>query len=58
MNEPKCQHEMKDGIAIQQTLTGTPDFIDDQSPITLSPGGPGKLIECRKCVKCGYSQTK
>ena len=58
MNKPKCQHEMKDGIAIQQTLTGTPDFIDDYAPVTLSPGGPGKLIECRKCVKCGYSQTK
>ena len=25
MNEPKCQHEMKDGIALQQTLTGTPE---------------------------------
>ena len=22
MNKPKCQHEMKDGTALQQTLTG------------------------------------
>lgn len=22
---------------------------------TVSPGGPGKLIECMKCLECGWS---
>ena len=24
----------------------------------MSPGGPGKLIDCLKCPKCGWSVTK
>lgn len=47
---------MKRGIAMQQTLTaGMPDFPGDSVGITLSPGGPGKVVSVMKCVKCGWS---
>lgn len=58
MKCPKCKSEMKDGKAIQQTWTGVPDFIGDPYPVTVSPGGPGKLIECQKCPECGFSVSK
>lgn len=46
------------GIAMGQTLTaGTPDFPSDEIGITLSPGGPGAVIPCRKCTECGHSVT-
>ena len=53
----KCKGEMKPGKAIMQTWTGIPDFPGDKSCITMSPGGRGKLIDCLKCTKCGYSET-
>lgn len=53
----KCGGEMKRGITMQNTLTGIPDFIGSGDVITISPGGSGKLIECRKCRDCGYSTT-
>ncbi len=52
----KCRKVLKPGIAIQQTLVGCADFIGGEV-ITLSPGGPGKLISCLKCPKCGHSIT-
>ena len=45
---------MKPGQAIQQTWTGNPDFIGGEA-ITMSPGGPGQLIDCEKCISCGWS---
>lgn len=45
---------MKPGKAIEQTYTGIPDFIGGDV-VTMSPGGPGRLIDCLKCVKCGWS---
>lgn len=46
---------MLPGIAIQQTLTcGSRDLGEC---VTLSPGGPGRLTECLKCPRCGYSVT-
>jgi len=51
----KCGGEMSPGQAIEQTYTGTPDFPGDAYPVTMSPGGPGKLIECSKCKACGWS---
>jgi hypothetical protein len=54
----KCSGRMKPSKAIQQTFTGMPDFPGDKYPVTLSPGGPGKLIECIKCTMCGWSVTK
>jgi hypothetical protein len=53
----KCGGNMVAGKAIQQTLTGTPDFPGDTTAVTLSPGGSGKLIDCMKCDKCGWSVT-
>jgi ribosomal protein S26 len=54
----KCGGTMQPGKAIEQTLTGIPDFVGDKYAVTVSPGGPGELIDCIKCVECGYSVTK
>lgn len=54
----KCGGNMIYGKAIQQTLTGSPDFPGDTRGITMSPGGSGKLIDCLKCEKCGWSVTE
>lgn len=49
----RCGAQMGNGIAMQQTYTcGSPDFGEC---VTFSPGGPGRLIECRKCPACGWS---
>ena len=54
----KCGGEMKRGIATLQTFTaGTPDFAGDSHATTFSAGGPGEVIECLKCVECGWSVT-
>ena len=45
---------MKPGKAIQQTYTGTPDFPNG-AVVTLSAAGPGRLVDCDKCEKCGHS---
>ena len=62
MTDPKCKHcngEMKPGKAFQSTFnSGMPDFPGDKNVVTLSPGGPGKLIDCLKCVSCGWSMTE
>ncbi|MDO4795555.1 MAG: hypothetical protein Q4A28_06395 [Brachymonas sp.] len=62
-NCKRCGASMRHGIAIEQTYTaGEPDFPSDRGDpnaiVTLSPGGPGKLIECLKCPQCGWSVTK
>jgi hypothetical protein len=52
---------MKQGIATGQTWTsGVPDFPGqtDTRGQTMIPSGPGKVIQCLKCEKCGYSITK
>ena len=44
-------------IAMESTYTGSPDFIGGEA-VTLSEGGPGRLVECgRKCADCGHSET-
>lgn len=54
----KCGGIMRDGIAMGQTWSaGTPDFPGDNSCVTVSPGGPGRLIDCMKCEACGWSMT-
>lgn len=50
----RCDGTMAEGVAIQETLTGVPDFPGG-AVATVSPGGPGRLVSCLKCVKCGYS---
>lgn len=57
MNCPKCKITMLPGVAIEETLTGIPDFPGDDLCVTVSPGGPGRLIKCLKCPECGYSVT-
>lgn len=47
---------MKPGKALAQTIVGgMPDFDGDTHSSTFSVGGPGKLVECLKCEKCGWS---
>ena len=53
----KCGGTMKPGKAIAQTWTGIPDFPGDKHCVTISPDGSGKLIDCVKCEKCGWSLT-
>lgn len=50
----RCGGRMKRGIALEQTYTGSPDFPGGKV-VTMSPGGPGRLVECMKCEKCGWS---
>lgn len=51
----KCGGLMQRSTAMQSTLTGVPDFPSDREAITLSPGGPGKVVPCMKCNRCGWS---
>lgn len=51
----KCNTLMKQGQALESTLVGFPDFPGDPYPVTVSPGGPGRLVECLKCPTCGHS---
>lgn len=54
----KCTGAMKPGIAIAQTYSsGAPDFPGDNVGVTMSPGGPGALMDCMKCEACGWSVT-
>lgn len=53
----KCHGPIALGKAIAQTTTGVPDFIGTTHVCTVSPGGPGKLIDCLKCSECGWSVT-
>ena len=41
---PRCGAGMRPGIAIEQTYTGMPDFPGDKCAVTLSPGGPGRVV--------------
>lgn len=52
----KCGGVMGPGKAIGQTYRGTPDFPGGEV-VTMSPGGPGKLMDCWKCESCGWSTT-
>ena len=55
---PKCGGTMRPGIAMGQTYTaGTPDFGPDGEVRTFSAGGPGEVVQVRKCTKCGHSTT-
>lgn len=52
----KCGGTLKKGQAMESTVTGTPDFPGGEV-VTMSFGGPGKLIECNKCTLCGMSYS-
>lgn len=49
-----CQSPMRDGIALESTLVGEPDFTGGEA-VTLSEGGPGRLVAVMKCAECGWS---
>ena len=49
-----CQSPMSGGIALVSTLVGEPDFPSSEA-VTLSEGGPGRLVAVMKCTECGWS---
>ena len=55
----KCDGIMIKSKAIKEgSVCGIPDFIGqtyNHDGQTMSPGGPGKLINVLKCNKCGFS---
>lgn len=53
----RCGGEMKTGQALEQTFSGFPDFPGGDL-VTLTPSGPGRLVDCLKCERCGWSITK
>jgi hypothetical protein len=50
----RCRVKLEPGIAMVSTLVRSRDFGEI---ITLNPGGPGRMVKCMKCPKCGYSVT-
>ena len=60
MNCRRCKRAGKDiemvkSQAMSSTWRGVPDFPGDTYAVTLSPGGPGRLVDCLKCPECGWS---
>ena len=55
MKCPDCNVELEPGIALDDILTGMPDFIGQCQVCTVSASGKAKLIKCLKCPLCGYS---
>lgn len=53
----KCGAPMAPGKAIENTLVGIGDFGPADRVVTMSPGGPGRLVDCMKCTACGWSVT-
>jgi len=55
-NQRKCNGNMKKSKALIETFVGGMlDFPNDKYPVTVHAGGSGKLVDCWKCEKCGYS---
>ena len=53
---PRCAGRMSPGVALASTAVGRADFPGGDV-ITVSPGGPGKVVACFKCEACGHSTT-
>ncbi|WP_448510089.1 hypothetical protein [Immundisolibacter sp.] len=54
----RCCGIMRPGITMGQTwIAGIPDFPGQDACITMSPGGPGRVVDCMKCEACGWSLT-
>lgn len=51
----RCGGTMLRGHALQNTLTGYPDFTGSDSVVTVSRTGPAQVVPCLKCQRCGYS---
>jgi len=58
MNCKKCGGLMKRGVALENIMSGIPDFHDQRLAVTLSPTGRARLVGCLKCETCGYSVSK
>lgn len=56
-SRPRCNGLMQPSKAIDQTYTGSSDFIGG-AVVTMSLGGPGRLVDCMKCSACGWSVTR
>jgi hypothetical protein len=52
----KCGGSMSSGKAIVPTWGGIPDFPCGPV-VTMTTRGTGKIIDCMKCSRCGYSVT-
>jgi hypothetical protein len=52
MNCKHCEIPMLPGTALVSTFVGHEDL---GGVVTMSPGGPGKLVPVWKCPECGYS---
>lgn len=50
----RCGGQMRQGVAMQSTLEGVSDFTDG-AVVTVSEGGPGRIVRCMKCAACGWS---
>lgn len=56
---PRCKGgNMKEGKALQNQLSGIPDFIGSKEVVTVSYSGDAKLITVLKCNACGHSISK
>lgn len=53
-NAATANPPMSEGIALMSTLVGEPDFTSGEV-VTLSEGGPGRLVAVMKCTECGWS---
>lgn len=51
----RCHIPMQPSKALMQTYVGgIPDFPGKpETIVTMSAGGPGKLVDCLKCPECG-----
>lgn len=54
----KCGGEMKSGQALEDILSGIPDFEMGGDVCTMSASGAARMIPVAKCEKCGWSVTE
>jgi hypothetical protein len=55
-----CGGEMRQSTALDDVMTGSPDFPGDtgnEHGCTLNPSGKANMVDCMKCTKCGWSVT-
>lgn len=50
----RCRVPLEPGIALVQTTRSSSDL---GGIYTVSPGGPGRIVQCLKCPNCGWSVT-
>ncbi|HKX42707.1 MAG TPA: hypothetical protein VJO99_16240 [Burkholderiaceae bacterium] len=52
----RCGGTMLRGHALENTLSGSPDFPGGEV-VTMSHTGPAQVVPVLKCIQCGYSVT-